>query len=192
MDIANDFFRSSTTLPGLSMEETINFFIDHYFEIISRYREMKRQNDDLLEQKKEAKKALDSLRKEKKQIRLSKRQLSHAEKVEIAQRETLYKNIIKSTEPAVDENGEPIEYDRITQIIMNHKRMFEKIDIMDEKSREGLGHIAKKGTSVATWPLRKMITEASIITDDPRVEEILEGALVIVDRIPDGIKSIFK
>jgi hypothetical protein len=192
MDFTSDFFKSSTTLRNFGIEDTLNFLIDNYVEVISRYRLISKQNNDLLLKKKEAKENLDKLREEKQQIRLSKREVSHAEKVEMASKENLYKKIIKSTEHAKDEKGEVVEYDHITRFITKNRYLFKGIDNVDKRARKGLGKIAEKGGSLAIWPLKRSLFEALVNVDDPNVEEMLEGAIDYVGGIPDELKEIFK
>lgn len=192
MDFTSDFFKSSTTLQNFGMEDTINFLIDNYAEIIDRYRMISKQNNDLLLEKKEAKENLDNLREEKKQIRLSRRELSQAEKVEMAEKEKSYKDTIKLTKHAIDEKGEVIEYDHITRFITKNRYLFKGIDNVDKRARKGLGKLAEKGGSLAVWPLKRSLFEALVNVDDPNVEEILEGAIEYVGGIPDELKGIFK
>ncbi len=192
MDFTSDFFKSSTTLQNFGMEDTINFLIDNYVEVIGRYRMISKQNNDLLLEKKEAKEKLDNLREEKKQIRLSRRELSQAEKVEMAEKEKSYKDTIKLTKHALDEKGEVIEYDHITRFITKNRYLFKGIDNADKRARKGLGKLAEKGGSLAVWPLKRSLFEALVNVDDPKVEEIIEGAIEYVGGIPDELKGIFK
>ena len=189
MSLASDFFDSSCNYRNGNLEDTINFFIDNYGSIIGRWRMLKNQNDILQQRKLDAKKALDNLRKEKIRIKRQKVRLSAAEKLELAEMENFFKDVLRSTEIAVDRDGEPIEYDYITDFILRHKRFFNGIDKADRKARKGIGVVTEKGAKGALWPLRKMLFTTLVNTENEDVSDLLEKGFNAIDELPQHLRD---
>jgi len=189
MSLASDFFDSSCSYHNGSLEDTINFFIDNYPTVMSRWRMMNKQNDALHQRKLDAKKALDQLLKEKVRIKRNKVNLSDAQKLELAEMENFYKEVLRSTEIAVDRDGEPIEHDYVTYFILKHQRFFNGIDKTDRKAREGIGIAAEKGATGFLWPLKKMLFETMVHTENNDVNELLETGFSMIDSLPKNLRD---
>ena len=189
MGIASDFFDSSCNYRNGSLEDTINFFIDNYPTIVSRWRMMNKQNEVLQQRQLDAKKALDQLVKEKVRIKRNKIKLTERQKMELTEMEDFYKGVIRSTEIAVDRDGQPIEHDYVTYFIMKHQRFFKGIDKVDRKAREGIGIATEKGAKGFLWPLKKMLFETMANTENETLSELLEDGFNMIDSLPKDLRD---
>jgi len=160
-------------------EEGINFIIDNYFETLSMYRLIIKEEKKVLGETEElrsiAKDELDRIRKQSEQRRKTKVFLTEREKIELHNEKEYLKKMLET-----DGSREIIYKNKILQatpvvlFVIDNRKIIKTIEAIDQKIRDKAGPIAGSIVKVVLWPTIKLIKLARKINRNRSAGEQLE------------------
>lgn len=186
MSIAYEFFKDESAFTK-GMEDSIIFFIENYGEFLHFYRVMVVQHQMTKEKKEHAHKKLQALRRKVEKLKKQKRELNDAEKLDIEEK-TAYFTALREEDDMIYYNGEPMEYNDVTTIILRYQKLFKRIESIDRISRTKSAPILKKAADIVMWPLSKMLDLTIDQTVDDRVLTTLKDVDELVKDFPSLIE----
>lgn len=180
MQVAHDFNRDET-LSFVNTEQMINFIVDNYLELMSVYRVMKKTNLTIRADKEAAHVNLNALRNMKDQTDPA--TLSNSQKVQIAAKEKHLKKV-REEDRVHYYNGEKLEQNQITLLILNHPILMAVLDRFDTFGRVVLAGYTKKAVRLLVTPLIKSAEVIRKDTSMPHMARFTQKVQDFADQLP--------
>lgn len=181
--ISTEFFKDdSPTVTG--WEDTLLFLIDHYAEIMSRFRVIQEFHNFTSDKQKKAHEELQKLRADLQGKILS----NEADKLSVQEKQE-YLSKIREEPEVVYYHGKPMDKDLISKMILKHQKYLKSLEKADRYGRQKVSKILSFGTSVALFPLRFMLGKTIDQTEKGKVLDILNLILETIEDIPDSIED---
>ena len=187
MNVAYEFFKDEE--PNIGNDSFIIFFIENYNDFMYFYRVINIQCERTKAKQEKAHKALQRLRDHVEKLQKQKHRFTESEREEILQK-TEYYEAIREQPDVIYFNGEPMEHNYVSHIILKYKWAFKSLEKIDRKGRSKLATLIGGGSKYALWPLRKMLklTMKNGRCSDT-VYETINDLHDFVDEVPDKIKK---
>jgi hypothetical protein len=189
MTFAYSFLNEQESFDFYSKEDMINFIIDHYFELMSIYRVMKKQNIETKKKQEDAHQALQSIR--KKEETLNGEELTEAEKLQLKETKE-YLSHLREENDIHHYNHEELEMNHLTMLIVNHPVLMIILERFDSILRNKIANISpiiiKPILMPIAWLTRKSIKYTP--EENEKSLEILNKIDNIVSDAPDDIRDI--
>ena len=182
MGIAHDFYRNES-LGFSSSEAMINFIVDNYIELMSVYRVMKKTNMQIEMDQKTAKAGLDEIRELKDST--DPKDVPDFKKKIISAKEKHFQEVLKQDSRVHMYNGQPLEQNHLTLLILNHPILMAVLEKFDTIGRVVLAGYTKKAVRLLVTPL---INSARVIHDDtsmPGMATFTSKVMRIADDLPE-------
>ena len=171
-----------------SLEETIGFVSDNYYQALEIYRVIVQQTKEAEKQRKDAHNELQLLRDEDVKRQKSGKILSEADENENVKRKE-YLSELREKEFDIMYNGKPLPHTQLTHIIVKYMWVFKILEKMDRKGRKKVGYVSSKVLSIALWPMRKMMELYAKDTDSLYTERFLKQELKGIKAAPEKLRK---
>jgi len=181
MNVAYEFFKKDEPSTG-NFEDTLIFFVDHYDDFLTMWRVMQVQHQATKEKKKQAHQELSDLRDKIEELKASKHKFTEQEKIEFEERKEYFTNLREENDIIYYE-GNPMDFNQVTNILLKYQKFFELIEQLDRKGRTKLATGFRVGSNIGLWPVRKMLT-LTINCERGEIKKFLKSTKKYVDNIP--------
>lgn len=188
-DIAYRFFKEDKVPVGDgSVEDSILFFIDNYNEFLIMYRVMQAQLAETKKKQEMAHQQLQELRDRLDTMAKKKQELTEAQKIEYdARKEYLIK--IREESDVVYYKGEPMETDKVANLLLKYEGMFTILERIDRNCRIGIASKGKKALSFILKPLQSCMKSFIKDTKDGEMKQGLKDIEDIVKNLPTDLEE---
>jgi hypothetical protein len=192
-NIAREFFREESALsletgyPG--WQGIVSFLADNYPVIIGTYRAIKKQNIITAAKHQKAQKQIEKFRQIEISYQNKPKSIEKEDWKELNENLKYWKNQ-REEEDVIYYKNKPLRDNSITQFIFKYSNLMGMVDQMDSAARPQLGKNVRRLTRLATWPLKKLIMGAMILSG-PNSAGMDYGAMVygMVDSIPQALEA---
>lgn len=157
----DEIMNDEISTKNLLGEEGFNFLIINYPEALSLYRliikEEKKVLEETIELRNMAKEELDKIRVQEENRRLTKEALSNKEKIELYAVKEYYKKLLETDgSRQINYKNKTLQVTPVLKFVLDNRKMFEKIEKIDQIVRNKFGFAAEKITKIGLWPMIKI------------------------------------
>lgn len=172
-------------------EDTFDFFFENYYEILNIYRSIIEQMKEVDEKRENAHNQLQKLRADEERWN---KQGKLPNDFDAEEHQNRKDRLVELREMDYDlkYKGRPIEYNKLTYLIMNNMKLVKHIEIIDRKMRSILGPLAEKSIKIAITPWIKMANLTIQTTDSLETEDMLRKMINDIEKIPNKARSYFE
>ncbi len=181
-------FATHPQFESESLEETIGFISDNYYQALEIYRVIVQQTKEAEKQRNAAHNELQMLRDDDAKRQKSGKILSEDDENENVKRKE-YLSELREKEFDIMYNGKPLPHTQLTHIIINHMGTFEVLHKIDRKGRKKVGYVSSKVLSIALWPMKKMMGLTAKHTDSLDTEKFLKQNLKGIKAAPEKLRK---
>ena len=161
-NIARKFFEDDTAL-SLEQQSILTFLADNYLVIMGTYRAIEKQNILTAKKHDKAHREIKKLRVLETKLQKKRSTVEKNEWTELNENMDHWKKI-REEDDVIYHLGKPLRDNSITQFIFKHPALMQALDHLDSSARPQIGRGVSRIAKIATWPLKKLIFAAMVIS----------------------------
>lgn len=187
-NIASKFFEDETAL-SLDQQSILTFLADNYLVIMGTYRAIEKQNILTAKKHDRAHSKIRELRVLEARLQKKRSTVEKHEWTELNENMAHWKKI-REEDDVIYYLGKPLRDNSITQFIFKHPALMQALDHLDSSARPQIGRGVSRIAKIATWPLKKLIFAAMVISGpDSAGMDYGSIAYSLMESIPHALEA---